>query len=70
MNEELIKNIIKCKLTAAEKILDRLPSEMSNNLKGLGRLILCSINENCHEIKEQPVNRVKLTDDIKNIKIE
>ena len=59
MNETLVKNIVKYKLNAAEKLLDCLPSEISNSLKDLGRLMLKSINENSQELKEQPINKTK-----------
>ena len=70
MNEELIKDIIKYKLTAANKILNHFPKKLSDNIKTAGRIILKEINESSQEIKDQPVNRSKSTDKVNNIDIE
>lgn len=70
MNEELIKNIIKYKLTKADKILNRLPEEMSDNLRNLSKIILKSINESSQEIKDEPVKKRETKNGLKNIEIE
>ncbi|MBL4934486.1 hypothetical protein JK636_01790 [Clostridium sp. YIM B02515] len=70
MNEALIKNIIKYKLTKADKILNQLPQEMSDNLRNLSKIVLKSINESSQEIKDEPVNKSKEKDGLKNIGIE
>lgn len=70
MNEALIKNIIKYKLTTADKILNQLPQEMSDNLRNLSKIILESINESSQEIKDEPVNKRKSKNGLENIEIE
>lgn len=70
MNEILIKNIVKYKLTTAEKILNQLPQEISNNLRNLSNTILKSIIESSQEIKNEPINKRESKDGLKNIKIE
>lgn len=70
MNEALIKNVIQLKLTAAGKILDQLPSEMSDSLKNLGKIILEGINESSQKTKNRPVNKNKSEDKLNSIKIE
>lgn len=70
MNEALIKNIVQLKLTAAGKILDHLPSETSDSLKKLGKIILESINESSPITKNGPVNKAKSGDKINSIKID
>lgn len=70
MNEELIKNIIKYKLTKADKILNQLPEEMSDNLRNLSKIILKSINESSQEIKDEPVKKREAKNGLKNIEIE
>ncbi len=69
MNEDLIRNIVKCKLWAAEKLMDHLPQEMSDSLRDLGRLILESINENCRELKGEPTDKAR-PEGLNSIKIE
>lgn len=70
MNETLVKSIIQYKLAAIEKILDKLPPEISSNLKNLGSIILESIKEGPQKIKDQPVKAVKSKEKVNNIKIE
>lgn len=69
MNKALIKNIIQFKLTTAEKILDRLPKEMSSNLRNLGALVLDNINEGTQQTKDETVSKTK-SSVLNNIKIE
>ena len=70
MNEALIKSIVQYKLATIEKILDKLPPEISSNLKNLGSIILESIKEGSQKIKDQPVKAVKSKEKVNNIKIE
>jgi hypothetical protein len=70
MNEELVKKIIQYKLQAASKIVNRLPADMSNEMKDLGRIILDSLNEGFQEIKKLPENKMKSKNVISNIRIE
>ncbi len=70
MNEALIKNIIKYKLATADRILNQLPQEMSNNLRNLSKIVLKSINESSQEIKNEPVNKKEAKNGLKNIEIE
>lgn len=70
MNEALIKNIIKYKLTTADRILNQLPQEMSNNLRNLSKIVLKSINESSQEIKNEPVKKREAKSGLKNIEIE
>lgn len=70
MNENLIKNVIKYKLTTAEKILNHLPKEMSSNVKNLSKIILESIKENSQEINDEPMQKAKSSGGINNIKID
>lgn len=46
MNEVLIKSIIKYKLATADKLLQRLPSNLSNNIKSFNSIVYEVINEN------------------------
>jgi hypothetical protein len=70
MNEMLIKNIIQYKLTATRKIINKLPADLSDEAKNLGRIVLESLNENFQEIKNQPENKIKSKNVINNIKID
>ncbi|QCX33124.1 hypothetical protein FDN13_05090 [Caloramator sp. E03] len=68
MNEKLIKKIIDYKLSAADTIINNLPSGVSKELRDLGRIILESLNENAQKIKEKPAGKSK--DKLNNITIE
>lgn len=70
MNEALIKSIVQYKLATIEKILNKLPPEISSNLKNLGSIILVSIKEGSQKIKDQPLKAVKSKEKVNNIKIE
>ncbi len=59
MNEKIIKKLIRYKMNTAAKILDHLPSSISEEIKDTGRIILESINENYQEMKEQPPEKSK-----------
>jgi hypothetical protein len=45
MREELIKSMIKYKLTMASKLLDKLPPEASSRVKTFGKLAYDAISE-------------------------
>lgn len=70
MNEELVKTIVQYKLNFAEKILEKLTPEVSNNLRNLGKIILESVNESSQNIKDNSECKKKSTDILNNIKIE
>ncbi len=70
MNEAMIKNIIDYKLSAARKLMSKLPPKVSEPLKDLGKIVLESINESSKEIKNQPAGKAKQTNELNNIKID
>ena len=70
MNEALIKELIKHKLNAADIIVNSLPTQISEEIKNLGRVILDSVNESCNEMKEKPTQKSKGSDKLDNIPIE
>ena len=70
MNEVLIKNIINYKFSTVEKILDKLPPEISNSFKSLGAIVLESVNENSQKIKDQSVNKATTSEKLNKVKIE
>lgn len=59
MNEILIKSLIKHKLDMVDLIVNSLPEKVSEEVKGLGRIILESVNESFREKKEQPGGKSK-----------
>lgn len=70
MNEVLIKELIKCKLNAADRVINNLPPEISKEIKDLSRLILESINESCSERKENKESKPKASNKLENVPIE
>jgi hypothetical protein len=70
MDEELINKLIKYKLNAAGKIVDRMPEKVSAEIKDFGRVILESVNENVREMKEQPSEKTKPSDKLNHVPIE
>jgi hypothetical protein len=70
MDEELINKLIKYKLNAVGKIVDRMPEKMSAEIKDFGRVILESVNENVREMKEQPSKETKPSDKLNHVPIE
>ena len=56
MNEELIRNLVKWKLDATDKLIDRLPERLSMEIKQFGRIFLESVTERVQEKNEQPTN--------------
>lgn len=70
MNELLVKCLIKYKLNAAEIMVDRLPSEISKEIKVLGRVILESLNESSQEMKDQSDKKSKPSGKLSNVIIE
>jgi hypothetical protein len=70
MNELLVRNLIRYKLNAAEAIVERLPLEISKEIKALGRVILESLNEGSQEMKKQPDKETKPSNNLKNVIIE
>jgi hypothetical protein len=45
MREELIKSVIKYKLTMASKLLDRMPPAASGRVKAFGKLVCDAVTE-------------------------
>ncbi len=70
MNETLIKHLVKYKLKAAGAIISHLPPKLSGEIMDLGRMILEGINECSQELKEQPSQESKPSDQLDNILIE
>ena len=56
MNEELICKLVKWKLDATDKLIDRLPERLSMEIKQFGRIFLESVTERVQEKNEQPTN--------------
>ena len=56
MNEELIRKLVKWKLDATDKLIDRLPERLSMEIKQFGRIFLESVTERVQEKNEQPTN--------------
>ena len=54
MNETLIKELVKMKMNTAGKIIDRLPPDISEEIKDLRRVIMESVKENIQEEKARP----------------
>lgn len=70
MNEELTRQLIKLKLNAANSIISHLPPEISEEIKGLGRLIIMEANETLKALDKQPANKTKRDNKLDNIEIE
>jgi len=70
MNEKLIKDLIKCKLNIVDSIIDSLPAKMSEGVKGLGRIVLESVNESSEEMKKQPAKKPSSENKLQNVSIE
>jgi hypothetical protein len=70
MNEVLIKELIKLKLNAANKVVNNLPPKMSEEIKDFGRIVLEGVTESCNEIKAQPASKPKHPGKLENVTIE
>ncbi|HYE83391.1 MAG TPA: hypothetical protein VEG39_14640 [Clostridia bacterium] len=70
MNEALVKEIVKCKLHIANTIIEQLPTEIAEEIRKTGKVILESLNEGSKDIKEQPVKKAKTSDKLNNVPIE
>lgn len=70
MNEELIKEIVKCKLHIANEIIEQLPPSISEEIRKTGKAILESLNEGSQDIKEQPAKKAKASDKLNSVPIE
>lgn len=66
MNDALIKEVIKYKLAAVDKIINRMPPVISEELKALGKAVLEGINDGLQDKNRNPKQNTKLND----IKIE
>lgn len=58
MDEELIRKLVKWKLDATDKLIDRLPARLSIEIKQFGRIFLESMTERAQEKNEQPANQL------------
>ena len=70
MNETLIKELIKYKLNAADAVLGSLPSEVSDEIRKLGRAVLDGLNEASKDINEKPAEKPKSAKKLEDIPIE
>lgn len=70
MNEKLIKELIRCKLDAANTIIDHMPSEMSEEIRNVGRVILEGLNESLEGIKERPSCKTGSSEKLNSIPVE
>lgn len=70
MNEALIKELIKCKLNAANAIVNSIPSNAAEEIKNFGRIILEGIEESCRDIKEKNKEKSKKSNNLDKIDIE
>ncbi|MDD2492221.1 MAG: hypothetical protein PHV12_08550 [Bacteroidales bacterium] len=69
MNEALIKELIKYKLNAANLIVNSLPHNVTEEIRGLGRIIIEGINEGCKDINQQNITNSKKSKNLNNITI-
>lgn len=67
LNKALIKELIRCKLNAANAVVDSMPPEIAEEIRELGRLIVEGINECCNDIKTK---NPSTTNKLNNIPIE
>ena len=70
MNETLIKKIVKLKIDAASKIIECLPSKMSEEIITLGKIALAGINESLREKEMKTIKVVKHSNVLNNINVE
>ena len=70
MNETMIKNFISFKMNTADKIIDRLPPEMSQEIKNLRRVIMDSIIEKIHESELKPQTKNESSKSVNHVIIE
>lgn len=54
MNEDLIRQMVRLKMDAAERIIDLLPPETSNIIIDFGKLVFESIEEYMGSVKPDP----------------
>jgi hypothetical protein len=70
MNEALIKELIKYKLSMACAVLNSLPPDAADKIRKLGSTVLEGLNEACREIEEKPAAKSKNAEKLEDIPIE
>lgn len=62
MHEALIKNVVKCKMHMASKLLERLPPEASKHIRAYGKLIYEAVGDCISGNTSEPAPQVKNVD--------
>jgi hypothetical protein len=70
MHEELIKEAIRFKLHAAEKILDLLPDEAAKTVRTFGSLVYESVGEHMKNAEKEQKQNVKSAGQLNKVDIE
>ncbi|MGE5677283.1 MAG: hypothetical protein ACM3ZR_04415 [Pseudomonadota bacterium] len=60
MNEALVKELIRCKLAVAGRIIEFLPPELSKEVKKMGRVFRECLAENAEAKPKERISNIRI----------